>query len=231
MLKRKLIESWNKLRRAPSGFPPIDSHRDKPSAAARPNGSNKVKDAALFAKEILLNPRAVGAALPSSARLSQLIAQTVPLDAPGLVLELGAGTGVVTEALLRRGLPPEKLVVVELSPNLAEHLRRRFPHLRIIEGDAVHLNRLLGESSLVSVIVSCLPLRSLPRDAVRRILRQFDHLLDHGGLLVQFTYDLRPQSHRLSNFTQISSFIVWQNVPPAKVMLFRHNGNVSPVLE
>jgi phospholipid N-methyltransferase len=213
-LKQKLATSWNNLRQQVSKI-----------QARQQYEISKAKDSLIFAREILRNPRAIGAALPSSPRLAKAMAAEVPLDAPGLVVELGAGTGIVTEALLRRGLPPDKLVVVELSPGLAAHLRRRFPHLRIIEGDAAHLHTLLGaDFHNISTVVSSLPLRSLPGNVVYRIVRQFERGLRNGGTLVQFTYDPRGAHRMIEHFRQVSSRTVWQNVPPAKVLVFRHQG-------
>ena len=80
---------------------------------------------ALFTREIWANPRAMGAACPSGPALAACMASRVPADRDGLVVELGGGTGAVTAALLKHGVPPWKLVVVERSPTLVHHLRQR----------------------------------------------------------------------------------------------------------
>ena len=178
---------------------------------------------ALFTREIWANPRAMGAACPSAPALASCMASRVPLDRDGLVVELGGGTGAVTAALLKHGLPPWKLVVIERSSTLVNHLRRRFPQLRIIQGDAAQLAQLLGHdrSRGVGGIVSSLPLRSLPPAVTRAIGHQFETLLDAGGLLVQYTYDLRgTQSGLLPHFRRRSSKIIWSNLPPARVEVF-----------
>jgi phospholipid N-methyltransferase len=178
---------------------------------------------ALFTREIWANPRAMGAACPSAPALAGHMATQVPLDRDGWVVELGGGTGAVTAALLKRGVPPWKLVVVERSPTLANHLRQRFPQLRIVQGDAAQLVHLLGHdrSRGVASIVSSLPLRSLQPATTRAIGRQLETLLESGGLLVQFTYDLRGTRARLlPRFRRLSSKIVWSNLPPARVEVF-----------
>ena len=81
----------------------------------------------------------VGAIAPSSRRLADAIAGQVPIDSPGWIIELGGGTGVVTDALLRRGLAPARLVVIERDPLLHRHLVERFPHVHVILGDAAKL--------------------------------------------------------------------------------------------
>ena len=178
---------------------------------------------ALFTREIWANPRAMGAACPSAPLLAASMAARVPRDSEGLVVELGGGTGAVTTALLKHGVPPWKLVVVERSPTLAHHLRQRFPQLRVIQGDAAQLGQLLGQdrTKKIASIVSSLPLRSLHPATTRAISQQFETLLDAGGLLVQFTYDLRGTRTRwLPRFRRLSSKIVWGNLPPARVEVF-----------
>lgn len=178
---------------------------------------------ALFTREIWANPRAMGAACPSTPSLASYMASRVPLDRNGMVVELGGGTGAVTAALLRHGVPPWKLVVVERSPTLANHLRQRFPQLRIMQGDAAQLAQLLGHdrSRGIGSIVSSLPLRSLHPATTRAIGHQFETLLEPGGLLVQFTYDPRgTQLRLLPRFRRLSGKIVWGNLPPARVEVF-----------
>ncbi len=150
------------------------------------------------------------------------MAARVPLDREGLVVELGGGTGAVTTALLKHGVPPWKLVVVERSPTLANHLRQRFPQLQIIQGDAAQLSHLFERPSPpINSIVSSLPLRSLHPTVTRAISHQFETLLESGGLLIQFTYNLRGTRARLlPRFRQVSSKIVWGNLPPARVEVF-----------
>ncbi|OQW93913.1 MAG: hypothetical protein BWK79_08645 [Beggiatoa sp. IS2] len=162
----------------------------------------------------------MGAACPSSRQLAQAIAQSVPLTTNGLVVELGAGTGNVTAALLTRGLDPEQLVVIERSATLAEFLRRRFPTLRVIEGDAMYLSDLLGKDQRqVSTLVSGLPLLSLPPLVVHNIINQMDSILQEDSALVQFTYNLSGRSTYLpSHFKRV---VVWGNLPPARVDVYR----------
>lgn len=187
--------------------------QQKPGAAAL----------ALFAREILANPRAMGAACPSAPLLARSMAARVPLDREGVVVELGGGTGAVTAALLKHGVPACRLVVVERSPTLARHLRQRFPLLRVLHGDAAHLDGLLGDEAAqrIDSIVSSLPLRSLHPATTRAISHQFEMLLGSGGLLIQYTYDLRGTHPRmLPCFRRLSSNIVWGNLPPARVEVF-----------
>ncbi|CAK0771922.1 phosphatidylethanolamine/phosphatidyl-N-methylethanolamine N-methyltransferase [Gammaproteobacteria bacterium] len=175
---------------------------------------------AIFLRELVANPREVGAVWPSSRQLAKRIAAAVPCDGQGKVIELGGGTGAVTEALLTRGIPPERLVVIERAPTLAALLRVRFPGVQVVEGDAMHLTDLLRDEKGISVIVSGLPLRSLPPRVVATIIREVSEVLEPGGLFVQFTYLMRPQRSISQRFAAISSRLVLGNIPPARVWAF-----------
>jgi phosphatidylethanolamine/phosphatidyl-N-methylethanolamine N-methyltransferase len=178
---------------------------------------------ALFVREVLANPRVMGAACPSSRQLAMSMATLLPHRFDGQVVELGAGTGVVTAALLRRGIRPQQLTVVERSPLLAAHLRKRFPHLQVVEGDAVHLSAMLERfKTRAAAVVSSLPMRSLPAATVEAIMDQIDAVLGPDGLFIQFTYALRAlPCHLPRRFKQVRSRIIWRNLPPARVEMFK----------
>ena len=102
----------------------------------------------LFLRRWLANPLQMGSIVPSSHALCRRVAAAVGPVPDGVVLELGAGTGVISRALLAAGLPPERLVVVEIVPEMAAHLRRVLPGARVIEGDARRLPDLLAPAPL-----------------------------------------------------------------------------------
>jgi phospholipid N-methyltransferase len=142
-------------------------------------------------------------------------------------VELGAGTGAITSALLDRGIPADRLVPVERSATMVKLLKRRFPRVNVALGDAAQLRSLLG-SHLgtgvweVSHVVSSLPLRSLPDDDVWRIMGEIQQVLHPEGRLVQYTYDLRRTPHRsLAGFKRCYTTVVWANFPPARLDVFR----------
>jgi len=177
----------------------------------------------LFLREIANNPGAMGAACPSSKRLASRIAAQVPADADHVV-ELGAGTGVVTSAILNHGTPTKNLIAVERSAALTEHLKRHFPDLEIIQGDARQLSNLLQKNDHpIQAIVSGLPLRSLPAETVHDIGIQIEKVLAKDGLYIQFTYSLwRTPSPPSPALVWERSDYIWWNVPPARVDVFRY---------
>lgn len=175
----------------------------------------------VFAREAFTNPREIGAVVPSSPTLARRMARLVSPEAQGLVVELGAGTGVVTKALLDRGISPSRLFAVELSPSLTRHLHKRFLDVQVLCGDAANLRRLLRRAGADTqatpvTIVSSLPLRSLPAPKVHAIVREIGALIRPSGRWIQYTYAL---AHRRfpTGFTRSQSSFVWGNIPPARV--------------
>lgn len=172
-----------------------------------------------FVQEMISDPLYVGALCPSSLVLATCMAKHVPITKNGLVVELGAGTGVVTAALLERGVDPERFIVTERSAVFVALLRRRFPALTVIQGDAVQLKAILPEGEAVAAIVSSLPLRSLPSSDTHRIVDQWSQVLIPGGIIVQFTYNLWQSGLPVGNkFAKYFTRIVWRNMPPARVV-------------
>ncbi len=181
----------------------------------------KCKGLWLFFRELFSNPMVMGAAFPSSKRLACAMARQVPLQSLGTVVELGPGTGVVTQALLEHGVNIKKLVAIEQSNAFVKHLMRRFSQLRVIEGDAQNLIGLLADCSDINVIVSSLPLRSLPENMVKNILAAIDKALPESGLFIQFTYYYGKTALPLpQTFQRIYSEYVLLNFPPARVDVF-----------
>lgn len=175
-----------------------------------------------FLKAAMLNPREVGSGCPSSSYLAKAMAEEISNHSDGVIVELGGGTGAITRALLQQGVTTDKLIVIERSPTLVALLRRQFPNVRVIQGDASELDKLLGsDSGRVSAIVSSLPLKSLPKACVFKIKQQVKKLLNSEGVFVQFTYDLRvPSSLKGQDFSCKHTQLVWKNLPPARVNTF-----------
>lgn len=185
-----------------------------------------VADTTLFIQQWLANPQGVGAVAPSSKNLANAMAKWLPADPHSFVLELGPGTGVVTESLLEHGLPQEKLVAIEQNSKMARLLREKFPRAQIITGDAWKLDELLGRRrepiEKVGAVISSLPLLNFPPADAERLADKIRNILEPDGKWVQFTYRihrLRPRG--ASSFNLHDTRIVWFNIPPARVSVFQ----------
>lgn len=147
----------------------------------------------------------------------------------GVIIDLGAGSGIVTERLLRSGVDAERILAIELSPCLAAICKQRFPTVTVLTGDARELGRLLERHALgkrVACIVSSLPLRVLPANLVREILLAIKAVLgERGGFLVQYTYAWwRRDPLKQHNFSSFAGQLVLRNCPPAKVQAYLGKG-------
>lgn len=172
----------------------------------------------LFFRALFSNPRQTGAICPSSKALAKEMTSHVVQDKNGLVVELGAGTGVITHALSKVVVNLENMIVIECSNILVQNLRDRFPGHRIINGDASKLRSLLeNETKEVNTIISSLPLRSLPRKMTETILNEITTILSPGGRYIQLTYSFRNIPNTLSKFDKIFTKRIWNNFPPARV--------------
>ena len=112
--------------------------------AARLEKKIQSLDEVRFIRSWLEKPLSTGAVAPSSKLLARTMAAYVDPQAAGPVIELGPGTGPVTEALVTQGVDPARLVLVEFNPTFCRLLRSRYPTATVVQGDAYSLQRLLG---------------------------------------------------------------------------------------
>lgn len=150
-------------------------------AIVKPSIANPV----MFFRHWLANPLRTGSMVPSSAALSQRIVRHTRRAADEAVLELGAGTGVISRALLESGIPPERLIVVEIVPEMADHLRNVLPGVLVVEGDARDLPSLLPRHwhGRIGSVVCCIPLVMQPLAEQRRFVAAIEAVAPGRGFL------------------------------------------------
>jgi len=186
-------------------------------------------DNARFIRSWLENPRLIGAISPSGRALAKAMASYVDLESDGAVIELGPGTGPVTQALLARGVAPQRLVLVEYEHRFCHLLEERFPGVKVIQGDAYGLKATLNGKvdGKISAVVSSLPLLVRPeRDRIELLHQAFD-LMGPNGLFIQFTYGLTispmpiRSQHSGGSYVGKGSPPILLNIPPARVWRYR----------
>jgi phosphatidylethanolamine/phosphatidyl-N-methylethanolamine N-methyltransferase len=183
-------------------------------------------DTTVFLQEWFANPQRTGSLAPSSPQLAAAMAHWLPADPDSYVLELGPGTGAVTEALIKRGLREDRLVAIERNPKMARLLREKFPRAQIIIGDAWHLDHLLRSRrepvESVGAVISSLPLLNFPHEEAEALTQKIRTVLEPDGNWVQYSYHLgKNQIRGAASFQLRASKIVWLNFPPARVSVFR----------
>jgi len=169
-------------------------------------------------------PKAVGSIVPTSGVTARKMASIVRPERDDMVLELGPGTGVITRAILERGVKPDNLVSVEYSADFVERLKRDMPGVNFVHGDAFELEAVLApwkDRSFDSVI-SAIPMLNFPVSARVSLLESMLDLLPAGRPVVQITYGaVSPiPAGRGSYSVERFDFIV-RNIPPAHLWLYK----------
>ena len=179
-----------------------------------------------FYKAFFKNPRAIGSVTPSSPWLSRGVASMVP-NSEGYILEIGAGTGAITKALLQRGIAHHRLIIVESSQILVEALKSKFPLIKILHGDAKDLSALLGDlSKNIDAIVSSLPLLILPEKTKNKIISEIEKILKPRNYYIQYTHSFVPSIFESKvRFKKVKSKNIWLNFPPARIDAFKIKDN------
>jgi phosphatidylethanolamine/phosphatidyl-N-methylethanolamine N-methyltransferase len=184
----------------------------------------RLDDEVRFIRSWIEKPLSIGAVTPSSRVLARAMAAYVDPTTEGPVIELGPGTGPVTEALVAQGIDPARLILVEFDPTFCRLLRQRYPAATVVQGDAYSLKRVLG-SHLVepaAAVVSGLPLFTKPLKTRLKLVYEAFALMLPGAPFVQFTYaTVAPIPKALDRVRSEASERIWMNIPPARIWVYR----------
>lgn len=204
------------------------NHNASDAGAAEPamvesalNGrGRRLSDRGLFLKKFLVKGRTISSAVPSSQAMCQGVLESVDFGRPGTIVELGAGTGPVTEAVLTRLRAHHRFVTVENDPDFCEVLRRRFPETPLIQSDATQIAEPLARMGIhtVDYVLSGLPTPSLSIRAMVRLWRWLQTALAPNGQFIQIT--VAPVLYRRFYkrlFESVDYRMVWSSIPPGGV--------------
>lgn len=184
--------------------------------------SSSFADDFRFFKSFLARPRTVASPIPSGRALATKIAAQIDPEPGGFVLELGPGTGAVTRAICER-VAEQDVIAVESDAAFLSVLRAEFPRATIVEGNAFAFADILGDRAHgLRTIVSGLPVVGQPLDLLRRFLNTAIGALGRGRPFVQFSYSPRPPFPRLEGVDVKRGAIVWQNIPPMHIWVYRY---------
>jgi phosphatidylethanolamine/phosphatidyl-N-methylethanolamine N-methyltransferase len=184
----------------------------------------RLDDEVRFLRSWIEKPLHMGAVMPSGRLLARTMAQYVDIDSTGAVVELGPGTGAITSALIERGVDQKRLVLVEYNPSFCALLRDRYPHAKVVQGDAYRLRDSLRNvlNTKASAVVSGLPLVTKPMQTRLKLIRDAFLALAPGAPFVQFTYSVAPPIPKsLPGVSTQASERIWMNLPPARVWVYR----------
>ncbi|MGX7745436.1 class I SAM-dependent methyltransferase [Rhodopseudomonas parapalustris] len=181
-------------------------------------------DEVRFLRSWIEKPLHMGAVMPSGRLLARTMARYVDVQSDGPVIELGPGTGAITNALVEHGVDQKRLVLLEFNPGFCALLRERYPLAKVVQGDAYRLRDSLWDALDVpaTAVVSGLPLVTKPMLTRMKLIRDAFNLLEPGAPFVQFTYSVAPPIPKsLSGVSAEGSERIWMNVPPARVWVYR----------
>jgi phosphatidylethanolamine/phosphatidyl-N-methylethanolamine N-methyltransferase len=184
----------------------------------------RLDDEVRFLRSWIEKPLHMGAVMPSGRVLARTMAQYVDIDSDGPVIELGPGTGAITNALIAQGVDQKRLVLVEYNPGFCVLLRDRYPQATVVQGDAYALRDSLWNvlSVPASAVVSGLPLVTKPMLTRLKLIRDAFVAMAPGSPFVQFTYSVAPPIPRsLPGVSTEASERIWMNLPPARVWVYR----------
>ena len=183
----------------------------------------------------LKNPRQIGACCPSSAALCNEITSSIGIERASMVVELGPGTGVITETICKKIKSDACFAAVELDENMAENIEHKFSNITVFRGCASELDNMLHSRKLqqAQIVISGLPFAIFPDELQDKILHGIVRSLAPGGTFATFAYlqgvilpaGIRFRRKLASLFPQVTtSQIVWKNMPPAFVYRCRKSG-------
>lgn len=184
----------------------------------------------LFMRQFIKNPMRLGSIIPSSNTLADFMARHIIRGDDEYVLELGAGTGRFTSAILRHGIPANKLLIVEQEPKLAAFLRKKFPDVTVIESCATQLHNVMPKSAHghISTIVSGIPMVNISKKVQANIVDSCFNVSSLDAQFLQFTYGpLPPLACKKTTLSRARLGRVMKNFPPATVWAYWQSSAVA----
>lgn len=212
-------------------FNTVRSGENMPVASiANPKPAREsLREHMLLLREFVRYPFYTAALAPSSRHLASRMAAAVPLATAENVVELGPGTGALTQALLPKLNPNARFLAVELNPTFAAEWRKQFPGRQIEVGNVANLRQICARHDMKSLdcIVSGLPWPSFPIALQETALEEVLALLKPGGQMVTFGYHVgmcMPSGRHFQKLVQRKFRRVerlaweWRNLPPAYIL-------------
>jgi len=174
----------------------------------------------LYFRRFLKHPARLASLTPSSQALGRAVAQQVRCGNDEYVVELGCGTGAITRALLAAGLPPERLIAVDVDAELLAVLREEFADITVLECDAAELSKHLPPAVVgkVGTVICGIPISLLPRPKQRAMIDEMFALMPPGRRFLAYTHrQSSPLPRRELNLEGERLARTLRNLPPASV--------------
>lgn len=176
-----------------------------------------------FILQYILNPRTVGAILPSSTKLSEKMVQSINFNKAKYIVEYGPGTGVFTDELIKQRNKDTVLLIIENNNEFYNLLNNKFKgenNLFIINDSAENIEKYLKMYDIpyVDYVISGLPFASLPKNVSCMILNKTNKILRKEGKFITFQYTLFKKEFISEYFKKIDVKRELINIPPAYIL-------------
>ncbi|HVV41180.1 MAG TPA: rRNA adenine N-6-methyltransferase family protein [Nitrobacter sp.] len=184
----------------------------------------RLDDEVRFLRSWIEKPLHMGAVMPSGRVLARTMAEYVDAGSSGPVVELGPGTGAITNALIEHGIDQKRLVLIEYNPGFCALLRDRYPQATVVQGDAYTLRDSVWNvlPAPAAAVISGLPLVTKPMLTRLKLIRDAFAMMAPSAPFVQFTYSVAPPIPKsLPGVSTEASERIWMNLPPARVWVYR----------
>ncbi len=184
---------------------------------------NEFAHQSIWYKNLLVNPTEIAALFPCSSETGKLMTAHLEGMDEGYILELGSGMGAITECILQRQVPEDKLILIEKNEDFADYLSHKYRNANVFAEDASNAKKLLHAQGICEVrhIVCSLPLVIMQQEQQLSVLDVIFKLLHPQGCVSIVTYFVRcPISKkvldRYNKSSELFGFTV-KNIPPAYV--------------
>jgi phospholipid N-methyltransferase len=169
----------------------------------------------LFTFEGLKNLKQTGSLFRSSKGLANELTRTVDDSEDLVIVELGAGDGIITKRILGKISPSSELHAFEINESFKKHLNK-------IEDDRLKthfscVSELIFKFKMnqVDCVISCLPLANLDQPFKEQLISDIKHILKPGGDLIQYQYSINDMRFFKHNFSNMQTSFFARNIPPA----------------
>ncbi len=186
----------------------------------------------LFLKSWFDSPKRMGALFPSFARTGKILASLIKDKQNARVVELGAGTGQVTDQIIASGIDMAKFATIEFDQKFCAELRRKHPvGLNLFNIDAATMAEKLPADFVgkTDYIISTLPLITLGEAKAKEVIEAVFKVLKPGGVYIQITFSpLKPKYMKKMGLKATKLCIAWINLPPTHIWRICKRPEVEP---
>jgi phospholipid N-methyltransferase len=204
---------------------------DSRSEGASTGRPAALSDHFLFMRKFFRHRRKIASIWPSSGFMARACISQVDFTSARLIVELGAGTGAITQAILGRISPQTRLLVVERDADFFRILRERFAdttdRIEFLKGDVEHLPQLMRDCGVgdgsVDAFISGLGTPSLPKAAQAGIFNAVARAGQPDAVFSNITeIPLYYLPFYRRHFQDVQFQFVPLNVPPGGIYHCRH---------